>query len=130
MARGRDTRLARITAKTEGIDSSETIDRTIPNALSAVRALVRRRLVERGIDPERVGALRLAPPQEMLHAADAGEEFVLSDHDGLAGVFAEKIGQVAGRYEDGREPDFANASLAELLAWCLVRGGLPARDEV
>jgi hypothetical protein len=95
-----------------------------------VRALVRRRLVERGIDPERVGALRLAPPQEMLHAADAGEEFVLSDHDGLAGVFAEKIGQVAGRYEDGREPDFANASLAELLAWCLVRGGLPARDEV
>ena len=130
MARGRDTRLARITAKAEGTGSGEAIEHTLPNALSAVRALVRRRLVESGIDPERVGALSLAPPQELLRAAEAGEEFVLSDRDGLAGVFAERIGQVAGRYEDGREPDFANASLAELLAWCLARGGAPAKDEV
>jgi hypothetical protein len=40
----------------------------------------------------------------------------------LAGVFADKIGQIARRYEDGSKPDFANASLAELLAWCISRG--------
>ena len=34
---------------------------------------------------------------------------------------AAKIGGNARRYEDGHEPDFANASLAELFAWSLVR---------
>jgi hypothetical protein len=130
MPKGRNTRLVRIAAKADDTDSSEASDHTLPNALSAVRALVRRRLVERGIDPERVGALRLAPPQELLRAAESEEEFVLSDRDGLAGVFAEKIGEVARRYEDGHEPDFANASLAELLAWCLAGGGAPVKDEV
>ena len=32
-----------------------------------------------------------------------------------------EIGGNAQRYEDGHEPDFANASLAELFAWSLVR---------
>jgi hypothetical protein len=36
-------------------------------------------------------------------------------------MFAAKIGDMARRYQDGSEPDFANASLAELFAWCLVR---------
>jgi hypothetical protein len=39
----------------------------------------------------------------------------------LAGIFAAKIGDVARRYQGGHEPDFANASLAELFAWCLAR---------
>lgn len=130
MPRGRNSRLIRMTAKAERTDSTEAADGDASGALAAMCALIRRRLIERGIDPERVAALRLAPPQEPLRAADVGEEFVLSDRDGLAAVFAEKIGQVAERYQDGCEPDFANASLAELLAWCLARGGAPAKDEV
>jgi hypothetical protein len=38
-------------------------------------------------------------------------------------MFAEKIGDIARRLRDGHEPDFASASLAELLAWCLSRRG-------
>jgi hypothetical protein len=44
-----------------------------------------------------------------------------SHDDGLAGMFAAKIGDMARRYQDGSEPDFANASLAELFASGLVR---------
>jgi len=39
----------------------------------------------------------------------------------LAGKFAAKIGDMARRYQDGSAPDFANASSAELFAWCLAR---------
>ena len=130
MARGRDGRLARMTAKSERTDSTAAVDRAAPEALAAVRVLVRRRLIEMGIDPEQVDALRFAPPCEPQPASDAGEEFVLSDSDGLAQQFGEKIGQMAGRCDDGREPDFAHASLAELLAWCLAIGGALAKDEV
>jgi hypothetical protein len=36
-------------------------------------------------------------------------------------MFAAKIGDTARRYQDGSEPDFANASLVELFAWGLAR---------
>jgi hypothetical protein len=87
--------------------------------LAAVCAFVRNGLVLAGIDPSRARALRLAP----IPAGDQkeAEEFVIDDADGLAGMFVERIGELVRRYQDGREPDFANASLAELLAWCLAR---------
>ena len=50
------------------------------------------------------------------------EELAAGDQDGLAGIFREKIGDVARRFRDGCEPDFAAASLAELFAWCVARG--------
>ena len=49
------------------------------------------------------------------------EELAVGDHDGLAGIFAVKIGDIARRFRDGHEPDFASASLAELFAWCVAR---------
>ncbi len=38
-------------------------------------------------------------------------------------MFAVRIGDTARRFQNGGgAPDFANASLAELFAWCLARG--------
>jgi hypothetical protein len=79
-----------------------------------------------GIDPARARALSLATDSHPIPASAAREEFqgsAVSDDDTLAGRFAEKIGKLAQRYEDGHEPDFDRASLAELLAWCLARSG-------
>jgi hypothetical protein len=50
----------------------------------------------------------------------ADEEFELTGSDSLAGKFATRIADSARLYEDGLEPDFANASLAELFAWSLA----------
>ena len=45
------------------------------------------------------------------------------DPDGAAGLFAVRIGDTARQFQTGGgAPDFANASLAELFAWCLARG--------
>lgn len=54
----------------------------------------------------------------------ADEDLAARDGYGLVGIFAAKIGEMARRYEDGHRPDFANAALVELFAWCLAR---PAR---
>jgi hypothetical protein len=51
------------------------------------------------------------------------EELASGDHDGLAGIFAVKIRDIARRFRDGHEPDFTSASLAELFAWCVARRG-------
>jgi hypothetical protein len=129
MPKGRNTRLDRMNAKADHTDSSQASGRDVAGALAAVSALVRRRLIEKGIDPERVGALRLFPAAEVRQISDAGEEFVLADRDSLAAQFVEKIGAMAGPYHDGHEPDFAHASLAELLAWCFATGK-PAEGEL
>jgi len=140
LARARKERLfAEITAKADSRDSPTGRDRGALGALAAVRAFVRDGLVRAGIDPARARALRQAPfpPRAALDAsaipaggqspvscADQTEEvgdFVVEDADGLAAIFTERIGALVRRYEDGHEPDFANASLAELLAWCLAR---------
>jgi len=101
-------------------DAAAGLDRRALGAWAAVCEFVRDGLVCAGIDPARAGALRLAPPSTNEDREAAGE-FVIEDADGLADTFAEKIGQLARRYEDGQEPNFANASLAELFAWCLSR---------
>jgi len=122
MPRARRTRLARMTAQAGHAESAQASGRAALGAWAAVCTLVREQLAQAGVDPEQVGALRLTPPPNPLPEGQPQEEFVLSDGDGLASVFAGKIGQLAGRYEDGSKPDFANASLAELLAWCISRG--------
>ena len=122
MARARRTRLARMAAQAGCFDSAQATERASLVARAAACTLIREKLAQAGIDPEQVGALRLAPPVSPLLGGEAQDAFVLSDGDGLAGVFADKIGQIARRYQDGSKPDFANASLAELLAWCISRG--------
>jgi hypothetical protein len=129
MPKGRKTRLVRIKTNSDHKASSKASDRDGPGALAAICALIRRRLIEKGIDPERAAALRLSPPAEPRQISDDAEEFVLSDSDSLTGLFVEKIGAIAGRYQNGDEPDFAQASLAELLAWCFATAS-PAEGEV
>jgi hypothetical protein len=141
LARARKERLfAEITAKAASRDSPTGRDRGALGALAAVCAFVRDGLVRAGIDPARARALRQAPfpPRVAANASaipadrrsavvsedDQAEEvgeFVVEDADGLAAIFTERLGALVRRYEDGHEPDFANASLAELLAWCLAR---------
>ena len=141
MARARNDRLfAQITAKAASRDSATGRDRGALGALAAVCAFVHDGLVRAGIDPARARALRQAPfppraaadasavPADGQSAVSSADdqpervrEFVVEDSDGLAAIFAERLGALARRYEDGHEPDFANASLAELLAWCLAR---------
>ena len=141
MARARKERLfAQVTAKAANRDSATGGDRGALGALAAVCAFVRDGLVRAGIDPARARALRQAPSPPRV-AADASAipadrrsavvseddqaeevgDFVVEDADGLAAIFTERLGALVRRYEDGHEPDFANASLAELLAWCLAR---------
>jgi hypothetical protein len=141
LARARKERLfAEITAKAASRDSPTGRDRGARGALAAVCAFVRDGLVRAGINPARARALRQAPSPPPV-AANASAipadrrsavvceddqteeigEFVVEDADGLAAIFTERLGALVRRYEDGHEPDFANASLAELLAWCLAR---------
>lgn len=124
MARARNARLAEMNAKATVGDSAADRDRCALGALAAAAAFVRDGLVRAGIDPARARALRpISEPDAPAADGASGEadEFVFDDADSLAGSFAEKIGELVRRYEDGREPDFANASLSELLAWCLAR---------
>jgi hypothetical protein len=123
-------------------DSAAGVDHCGLSAWDAICAVVRDGLVRAGIDPASARALRAAPVLPRAtgeadlpgNAAQAGierspgggakdevEEFSLEDGDGLAAIFAEKVGHLVRRYQDGQEPDFAKVSLAELLAWCLTR---------
>jgi hypothetical protein len=111
-----------MTAEVAHADAAAGLDRRALDGWAAVCEFVREGLVCAGIDPARAGALRFAPPSANDDRGTA-EEFVIKDADGLAGMFAEKIGQLARRYQDGQEPNFSNASLAELFAWCLSRAG-------
>jgi hypothetical protein len=130
MPRARDTRLSRLAAERTRVDSTAGLDRTVLKAWKTVCDIVRNSLVQAGIDPARAAALQLGG--SVAHMTDLGEapevrrvegELAVGDHDGLAGIFAEKIGDIARRFRDGHEPDFALASLAELFAWCASRRG-------
>jgi hypothetical protein len=139
VARARNNRLARLAAPAARAGSAEALDRCTLRARAAVCALVGDALARAGIDPARATALRLgkasaeaAPHPDPLPANGAREnfeEFPASDNDVLAGLFAARIGEIARRYEDERQPDFGNASLAELFAWSLARSARsPARQ--
>jgi hypothetical protein len=122
--------LARLAAPAARADSAEAVDRCVLRAWAAVCAVVNDGLARAGIDPARASALRLAPHPSPLPAVPGSspgrareefEEFAVRDSDGLAGRFAAKIGDMARRYQDGYQPDFPNASSAELFAWCLAQ---------
>ena len=128
MRRVRDGRLARLAAERTRFDSTTGLDRCTLRAWNTVCDLVRDGLVQAGIDPESATALQLGGMAahmtdiaDMLEVRRLEEELAVGDHDGLAGIFAVKIGDIARRFQDGHEPDFASASLAELFAWCVAR---------
>ena len=84
--------------------------------------------MQAGVDPEGATAVQLGGmAAHMTDIADKPEvrrleeELAGGDHDGLAGIFTVKIRDIARRFRDGHEPDFASASLAELFAWCVAR---------
>jgi hypothetical protein len=128
MRRVFDGRLARLAAERTRFDSTTGLDNCTLRAWSRVCDLVRDGLVQAGIDPENATALQLGGMAAcMTDAASTPElrrleeELAIGDHDGLAGIFAVKIRDIARRFRDGHEPDFASASLAELFAWSLAR---------
>jgi hypothetical protein len=121
MPRVRDARIARLAAERTRFDSTTGLDNCTLRAWSRVCGLVRDGLVQAGIDPESATAVQLGGMA--AHVTDIEEDLAVGDQDGLAGIFREKIGDIARRFQDGREPDFASASLAELFAWCVARRG-------
>jgi hypothetical protein len=125
MRRARDGRLARLSAESARRDSATGLDDCTPRAWSTVRAFVRDGLLRAGIDPQCAAALRQGAAVDHTTELDTRleDEPVAADLDGLAGEFKTRIAGIVRRFEDGHEPDFASASLAELLAWCLSRRG-------
>ena len=128
MRRVFDGRLARLAAERTRFDSTIGLDRCTLRAWNTVCRIVRDYMVQAGIDPACAAALQLggrvsdmADPGEVLEGACVAAELTAGDHDGLAGIFAARIGETARRFRDGREPDFGSASLAELFAWCVAR---------
>ncbi|MGA7862790.1 MAG: hypothetical protein WCA23_02125, partial [Stellaceae bacterium] len=128
MPRVRSTRLARLAADRMRIDSTTGLESCTPRAWNTVCNLVREGLVQSGIDPEIATAVQLggmaghrAEFDDTLELERFEEELAVGDHDGLAGIFIVKIEDIARRFRDGHEPDFASASLAELFAWCVAR---------
>jgi hypothetical protein len=126
MRRVFDGRLSRLAAERTRFDSTIGLDRCTQRAWNTVCDLVRDGLVEAGIDPESATALQLGGiaahmTDDILEGRRIDEELAAGDHDGLAGIFAVKIQNIARRFRDGHEPDFASASLAELFAWCVAR---------
>ena len=130
MRRVRDARIARLAAERTRFDSTAGLHNCTLRARNRVCDLVRDGLVQAGVDPERATAVQLG--RMAAHMTDIAdnpevrrreEEWTEGDHDGLAGIFRVKIGDIARRFRDGREPDFASASLAELFAWCVARRG-------
>lgn len=106
-------------------------------AWATVCAVVRDTLLRSGIDPACARALSQAggslaglgdTPEFPRAGADRQSsrspgEPADPDPDGAAGLFAVRIGDTARQFQTGGgAPDFANASLAELFAWCLARG--------
>jgi hypothetical protein len=121
VTRARDNRIARLAADAVKDETTKGLDRCKARVWRTVCGIVRDELTRSGIDPARVIALRLCEAHDPSELERADEEFALAGSDILAGMFAAKIGDQARRYEDGHEPDFPDASLAELFAWCLAR---------
>jgi hypothetical protein len=106
-------------------------------ALGAVCDIIRDRLVAMKIDPELAVSLRRGeeaaaelaaiPDTATLQAADAA--IMRADHgtggDGARQFWA-KMERMAEQYRDGRRPNFANASPAELFAFIVAAEGRAA----
>jgi len=125
MRRDLERRLARL----EAAASAQARYRQALRASVKVCALIRERLLLMGIDPalavslrrgeEAAAALAAIPDSEELRMADDALTRVAVDDSGCARVET-KIEQMAVMFCDEDQPDFARASVAELLAYCVA----------
>jgi hypothetical protein len=65
---------------------------------------------------------RRAPDTLELQRADDSDAEAVNAHDrARADAFTPKILEMTSRFAEGKPPDFANASFAELFAWSLTQ---------
>jgi hypothetical protein len=134
MRRFLDTRLARM-AKTEAPrELVEARHRSLLRGRAALGALMR----ERSTPPRggqasagvlligETAAAELAGIPDTPELLDSDEALLAHDHTGAEDMFETRLWHVVRQYRDGREPDPANASPAELLAaYAAEAGELP-----
>jgi len=144
MKRGLKHRLSQAevaASATDWADREQARHRHGLRASVKVSAFIRERFLQMGLDPalatslrrgdESAAKLAAIPDSETLEMAD--NEITRADPTGELSQFRSKMKQMAARFHDGSQPDFAKASPAELLAYCiaveeLAWGKSPALD--
>ena len=136
MARPLDTRLDRVEARKMAAAADRGSDairrRRIWRAEAAMGAVIRRALARAGVDAvratrlcladEAAAALGVLPDTPELQRADDSDAEAVNAHDrARADAFTPKILEMTSRFAEGKPPDFANASFAELFAWSLTQ---------
>jgi hypothetical protein len=140
MRRFLDTRLARM-AKTEAPrDLVEARHRSLLRARAALSALLRERSAPpcegrafaAALQLGETAAVELAGIPDTPELRESDEARLACAHAGAETTFEARLWHVVRQYRDGREPDPANASPAELLAAhaAEAEGGRTADDGV
>lgn len=122
--------MARLTAHATAADNAAAWHTLALEARTAIGTALRQALAELAIDPAAVPMLRVSDEaaQELRTAGDRPKTDAAAPaldgdqrHVAAAEAFAKRIEGLAQRYKDGQGIDFSQASLAEMLAWCLAR---------
>ena len=126
MPRAREARLARIVTQSTAPDTAALWHQTTLRARVKVGAALREALAELAIDPATVPMLGVADraAQELAnedHAPAATVPLADGYDDAAAETFSSSMAKLVRRYRDRHDIDFAQASLAEALAWCVAR---------
>jgi hypothetical protein len=132
MRRARDAQMARLAARSAATDDAASRHIATLRARVKIGMVLRQALGELGIDPATVAMLRIADEAalELAVTADgaAGPDPGMPQpmagdrsDSAAAAAFAARIEASLRGYRDGQGIDFAQASLAEALAWCLAR---------
>jgi hypothetical protein len=131
MPRAREARLARIATQSTAPDTAALWHQTTLRARVKVGAALREALTKLAIDPAKVPMLGVADmaAQELANEdhATAGTVPLADGYDDGAAddagaeTFGSSMSKLVRRYRDQYDIDFAQASLAEAFAWCVVR---------
>jgi hypothetical protein len=124
--------MARLATRSAAADDAAAWRRATLRARVKLGMVLRQALVQLGIDPATVAMLQIADEaaQELAATGDGAEGLdvgalppVPSDpcDDATVATFEARIDGSVQRYRDEPAIDFAQASLAEALAWCLAR---------
>jgi hypothetical protein len=124
MRRFLDTRLARMAKNEAPRDLVEARHRSLLRGRAALSALLSKRPSAPDGTRALAGALQLGEAAAAALAGipdtpelrDSDEALLAHDHTGTEDMFETRLWHAARQYRDGREPDPANASPAELLA--------------
>jgi len=133
MQRAHERRLGRVLAPIRQADRAAADYRNALRARAAIGAVVRWSLAQRGIDPTRAVMLCVADEaaSELAAMGDTQElrkaDQEIPEHGDAAPPdeddwLDDGTRRLIERYRSGqlREPDLAQASLAELFAWCIA----------